>query len=285
MLRRLKVLFHYSKADAALRRGKFDRAVDDLSKVIQAAPDNTAAYHDRGVARQGMGNYRGSIDDFNAAIAIDPRMMMTYSSRGISWKLLGDFERAASDQAKASALSPRFASAHAELGVVYLCKHDLDNAVRSLTTAISLAPNEPNHLKQRGFAFFCQGNFKAAIVDLQQAYDIANDAYALLFLHLARVKTNANASAALETDASQLRTWHWPSAVVGLFLERLSADATIAAAGTPDELAEVQFYLGQWHLIHGDRAEARKALQAAIQACPPWFTEHTAALAELQRLD
>jgi lipoprotein NlpI len=285
MLRRLKVIFHYSKADAALRRGNFDRAADHLSKVIQVAPNNAAAYNDRGVARQGMGDYRGAIDDFNKAIAIAPDMPKAYGGRGISWKFLGDFDRAIADHAKAIAVHPDLADAHGELGVVHLCKHDFHDAISSLTTAINLAPNDPNHLKQRGIAFFCQGDFKAAIADLQRAFDIANDTYALLFLHLSRVKAGANASAALEADAGRLRTWQWPSAVVGLFLERLSADSTIAAASTPDELAEVRFYLGQWHLLHGDRAEARKALQAAAQTCPPWFTEHIAATAELRRLD
>jgi len=285
MLRRLKVLFHYFKADAAARRGNFDRAAGQLSKVIQIAPSNAAAYNDRGLARQGMGNYRGAIDDFNKALAIDRLMVQAYGGRGISRKLLGDFDLAIADHTEAISIDPNLANAHGELGVAHLCKHDFHNAIRSLTTAINLAPNDPSHLQQRGIALFCRGDFKAAIADLQRAFDISNDIYALLFLHLSRVKAGANAGTALETDAGRVRTWQWPSAVVGLFLERLSADSTIAAASTSDEVAEAHFYLGQWHLLHGDRAEARKALQAAAQSCPPWFTEHTAATAELSRLD
>jgi lipoprotein NlpI len=286
MLRRLKIIFHYFRADAAMRRDRFDRAAERLSKVLELEPDNPVAYHDRGVAQQGMGDYRGSIVDFEKAIAIAaaPYLPAAYGSRGISWKMLGDFDRAIADQAEAIALSPRLASAHAELGVVYLCMHDFVSSVRSLTTAIELAPNDSSHLKQRGLALFCRGDFKAAIPDLQRAFKIANDTYALLFLHLSRARADENAAAALEADASKVRIWHWPSAVVGLYLGRLSAETMIAAANTPDELAEAQFYLGQWHLLHGDRTEARKALQAAADACPPWFSEHTAAVAELQRL-
>ena len=44
-----------------------------------------------------------------------------------------------------------------------------------------------------------------------------------------------------------------------------------------DELGEARFYLGQWHLLRGDRVEAKMALQAAAEACPPWFNEHVAA--------
>ncbi|MDA9397278.1 tetratricopeptide repeat protein [Bradyrhizobium sp. CCBAU 45389] len=284
MLRRLKIIFHYFRADAAMRRDQFDRAAERLSKVLELDPANPAAYHDRGVAQQGLGDYRGSIADFDRSIAIAPRMANAYSSRGVSWKFLGNFDRVISDQLAAIALSPRLANAHTELGAAYFCKLDFDSAVRSLTTAIDLAPKDPNCLKQGGLAHFCRGDFRAAIPDLQRAFEIANDTYALLFLHLARARASEDAAAALEMDAAKVRIWHWPSAVVGLYLGRLSADATIAAASTPDDAGEAQFYLGQWHLLRGERAEARKALQAAAEACPPWFSEHVAAIAELQRL-
>ncbi|MGY8705610.1 tetratricopeptide repeat protein [Bradyrhizobium sp. 18BD] len=284
MLRRLKIIFHYFQADAAARRGRFDRAAECLSKVLTFDPANPAAYHDRGVAQQGMGDYRGSIGDFDKAIAIAPKTAAAYSSRGVSWKLLGDFDRALADQLAAIALSPRLAIAHAELGAVSLFRQDFDGSIRSLTTAVDLAPREASHLMLRGVTLFCRGDFKAAVPDLQRAFEIGNDTYALLFLHLARARAGANASAALEADASKVRIWHWPSAAVGLYLGRLSADSTIAAAGTPEEIGEAHFYLGQWHLLQGDHAEARTALQAATQACPPWFNEHVAAVAELQRL-
>ncbi|MGL9618218.1 tetratricopeptide repeat protein [Bradyrhizobium sp. U531] len=285
MLRRLKIVFHYFRANAAMRRDQFDRAAERLSKVLELEPGNPYAHHDRGVALQGMGNYRGSIADLDRSIAIAPRLATAYSSRGISWKFLGDFDRAIADQLAAIALSPRLKDAHTELGAAYFCKHDFDSAVRSLTTAIDLALKEPNCLKQRGLAHFCRGDFRAAIPDLQRAFEVANDTYALLFLHLARARTDEDAATtALETDATKVRIWHWPSAVVGFYLGRVAADTMLAAAGTPDDAGEAQFYLGQWHLLRGEHAEARTALQAAAEACPPWFNEHVAAVAELQRL-
>lgn len=283
MLRRLKIMYHYFRADAAMRRDQYDRAAERLSKVLELEPGNPFAHHDRGVAQQGMGDYRGSIADFDKAIAVAPRLAKAYGSRGISWKFLGDFDRAMSDQLAAIALSPRLADAHTELGVAYFCKHDFDNAARSLTNAIDLAPKDLNSLKQRGLSHFCRRDFRAAIPDFQHAFEIANDTYALLFLHLARARIGENA-AALETDAAKVRIWHWPSAVVGFYLGRLPADAMLAAASTPDDAGEAQFYLGQWHLLRGEQAEARAALQAAAEACPPWFNEHVVAVAELQRL-
>ena len=282
MLRRLKTIFYYSKADAAMRRGRFDRAASDLSKVLQANRDNAAAHHDRGVALQGMGNYRGAIDEFDRAIAINPRLATAYASRGISWKFLGDFDRAIADQTDAIALAPRLSDPHGELGVVHYCKQDFDEAILSLNTAIALAPRNPEYVKYRGITLFCRGDFQAAAIDLKQAFDIAHDVYALLFLCLARVKMGEVTQ--LETEARKLRNWHWPSAITELYLGKRPASSVLAAAGTADERAEAQFYLGQWHLCRGNRDEARIALQAAAQSCPKWFVEHTAAVAELERL-
>jgi lipoprotein NlpI len=285
MLRRLRVIFFYFRADHSMRLGKFDRAASDLSKVIKLAPDNAAAYHDRGVARQGMGDYRGSIDDFDKALEIHPRLATACASRGISWKFLGDFDRAIADQTQAIAISPRLAEAHGELGVVHQCRHDLERSIYNLTTAVTLAPKDPSHLKHRGLALFYRGDFKAAATDLQDALDIADDAYALLFLYLARTKAGEHAILELETRASKLRSQQWPAAIIELYLGRLTVDSALAAAATPDALAEAQFYLGEWQLLLGNRAEAKAALQAAAQSCPRWFIEHTAAIAELKRLE
>jgi lipoprotein NlpI len=276
--------FHYSKADSSFGHSEYNRAISDLSKAIQANPNNPAAYHDRGIAHQALGDYRESIDDFDKALEI-ARLPVTYFSRGISWKFLGKFDRAIADQTQAIALLPSLADAYGELGVVYQCGLDFDASIASLTTALDLAPRESSHFKHRGLALFYRGDFKAAAADLERALDLANDAYAMLFLYLARAKTSENPTLALERCASKLTDARWPAAIFQLYLGRLSVDSAVAAAATPDELAEAQFYVGEWHLIHDRRAEARKAFQMAAQSCPTWFSEYPAAIAELKRME
>jgi rhomboid protease GluP len=57
-----------------------------------------------------------------------------------------------------------------------------------------------------------------------------------------------------------------------------------AAAGKPGDKCEAEFYIGEWHLLRGNNADARSALQAAADTCPKGFVEYDGAVAELKRL-
>lgn len=289
MFKRLRAVFfgsfHHGRADNSFGRGRHDRAISELSKAIQANPNNPAAYNDRGVAYQALGNYHESIDDFDKALEIAPGLAIAYFSRGISWKSLGKFDRAIADQTRAIAIFPDSAEAHSELGVAQQCRLDFDASIASLTTALNLDPREPSHFMHRGLALFYRGDFAAAAADLERALDLATDLPTMLFLYLARANTGENAIPALERQAAKLSDRQWPAAMVELYLGRLSVDSAVAAASTPDERAEAYFYVGEWYLLHDRRAEARKYLQMAAQSCPTWFIEHTAAIAELKRME
>ena len=60
--------------------------------------------------------------------------------------------------------------------------------------------------------------------------------------------------------------------------------ATLAAAVTPEQKCEAQFYVGQWYILKGNRADAQTALKAAVDTCPKTLSEYRAATAELQRI-
>ena len=58
-----------------------------------------------------------------------------------------------------------------------------------------------------------------------------------------------------------------------------------AAAASDGDRCEVQFYLGEWNVLRGDKEEAKLALQKAVEICPKGFIEHAGAGAELNRLN
>jgi lipoprotein NlpI len=82
----------------------------------------------------------------------------------------------------------------------------------------------------------------------------------------------------------------WPAPVSALFAGRLSeaglrAEARKAELGDAIErLCQADFYIGQWHLVHGRPAEGRTALQQAVVNCPGYLFEYHAAVAEMRRL-
>src|SRR4029077_19352362 len=102
---------------------------------------------------------------------------------------------------------------------------------------------------------------------------------------LARARSGSqDAKRDLEQRASGLRSVQWPFPVIKLFLEQGTPETLLAAADKPEEHCEAQFYLGQWHLLRGARANSIEALRSAAKSCPKDFFEYAGALAELKRL-
>ena len=128
------------------------------------------------------------------------------------------------------------------------------------------------------------GDFKGASADLLRSMETDEDAYAMLYRFLARSRAGEAAEAELEANARRLKTEEWPFAVTELYLGKRSPAATLAAAATPEQKCEAQFYLGQWQVVKGNRADAETALRAAVDTCPKTFVEYRAAVAELKRL-
>jgi lipoprotein NlpI len=106
----------------------------------------------------------------------------------------------------------------------------------------------------------------------------------MLFRYIARTRQGEQAASELEANAARLKTKQWPFAVIEFYTGKRSPEATIAAAGNPDNLCEAHFYIGQQHLIGGDRAAAATSIKTAANTCPKTFVEFTAAQAELKRL-
>jgi lipoprotein NlpI len=104
----------------------------------------------------------------------------------------------------------------------------------------------------------------------------------VLFRYLASSRAGQNASAELEANAGRLVTKAWPYAVIDLHLGRHSPEVTREAAG--NNRCEADFHIGEWHLIRGERAEARTLLRAVADTCSKDSIEYGIALAELKRL-
>ena len=117
-----------------------------------------------------------------------------------------------------------------------------------------------------------------------RAVELEDDIYAMLFRFLARTRAGETAAAELEANAGRLKTKEWPYAVAELYLGKRSPAATLDAAIKPDDRCEAQFYIGQWHILKSNAAEAASALKVAVDTCPKTFVEFTAAIAELNRL-
>src|SRR5262249_12252821 len=109
--------------------------------------------------------------------------------------------------------------------------------------------------------------------------------YAMLWRHLAAARAGLPGDDGRLARAVSAVGAHWPAPGGAVFLGRLSAAATIAAARTPAPASEGRLYVGAWKLLRNDKAGAAAGWQAALDRCPKSFIEYKGARAELQRLN
>jgi lipoprotein NlpI len=98
----------------------------------------------------------------------------------------------------------------------------------------------------------------------------------------------------LKASASQLNLAQWPGPVVNLLLGQSAPQAVINAAQDPDprvqreRLCEAYFYIGEYLLIEGEKAEqkaeATRMFHAAVETNITSLFEYASAKAELKRL-
>jgi len=218
------------------------------------------------------------------AIQQNPSDKVSYLNRGVGHQRNDDLDRALADYTKAIEIDPQFAPAYTNRGVVYEMKGDLDRALADHTKAIEIDPTNDVSWRHLALARYRGGDFKGAAADLLRSLELEDDVYAMLLRYLARARSGETAEAELEANAGRLKDKAWPYAVIELYLGKRSPAATIDAAAKSDDRCEAQFYVGEWHLLKGNKTEAAAALRIAVDTCPKTFTEYTTAVFELKRL-
>jgi tetratricopeptide (TPR) repeat protein len=114
------VLVYFNRGNAFSKVGQYQRAIEDLSRVIHWKPDYTSAYSNRGVAYHELGQYQQAIEDYNKAIRLEPNYASAYSNRGITYHKLGQYQQAIEDYNEAIRLEPDDTLAYYNRGITYL---------------------------------------------------------------------------------------------------------------------------------------------------------------------
>ena len=266
-------------------KGDYDLAMQDLDQGVQLDPTNAMIYQNRGAAYERMGERERAIADYDQAIQLDPKNALSYLNRGSAYESKGDHDRAIRNYDEAIQLDAKNAVAYLNRGDAYVSKGDYGRAIQDYDQAIQLNPMNADAHSGRGRAYFDQGNFKEAALALSRANELEDNAYSIIWHYLARQRGGENGRAELEADATRLKSKDWPYPVIELYLGGRSPAEVLSLAGKPEERCEAEFYSGEWHLLHGNRAAAATALQAAADMCSKDFFEYKGALAELKRLN
>jgi tetratricopeptide (TPR) repeat protein len=276
---------YVNRGNAHADRQDFDQAIADYGEALGRNPTHAVVYYDRGNAWRMKGDYDKAIADYDRAIVLAPRYEDAFVNRGIAYARKGDADRAISEFTTALMLDGSDVAAYRNRADAYLDNGDFARALEDYDEAIRRLPGDADAYRGRGYLHFYAGEFAAAADDLARVLMAEpDDTYAMLWSFLATARAGISTDdVRLERSASGGQT-DWPVPVIELMLGRRIAEATLAAAGTPAQQCEAQFYVGEWKLLRGDRSGAAAAWQAAVDRCPRSFIEYKGARAELKRL-
>ena len=96
-----------SKREGEIRRQtRLKNKIEEFSEIIRLAPNNIAAYRERGHAYLEAGLYEKSIADYTAALQLDPKNRFAFEWRAFAHEYFGAFDPAITDYRSSLELDP-----------------------------------------------------------------------------------------------------------------------------------------------------------------------------------
>ena len=169
---------YYNRGTAYSTIGKYDGAIEDLTKAIELRPDDSGAYHNRGATYYDKKKYELAIKDFNNAINLSPDDASLYIARGIAYIGRREYEYATADFSKAIELNPIDAGAYNGRGMSHYRNAGFDSAIADFSQAIQLNPDLAHAYCNRGEAWLHLRDWEKAKSDLMVAKDKGTDVIA-----------------------------------------------------------------------------------------------------------
>ena len=239
------------------------RAQADTGPVARAAaalaadPRNVDLIIALGVAQSGARQFREAIATFTRGIAIAPDNAMLYRWRGHRHLSLREFDAANADLTHGLALDSTIYGLWYHLGVLRYVRGDFAGAAEAFARAQPRAPDAG---------------------ELAGATDWR-------WMSLARAGRRAAADSMLATHPDSLPTTVAYHQRLRLYRGEIGPDSALTTADTSDvAVATLSYGVGNWYLVRGDTAQARRWFERAVASGGWPAFGFIAAEAELRRL-
>jgi tetratricopeptide (TPR) repeat protein len=214
-------------------------AVKNARAAVDADPKNIAKIIDLGVAQSGARQFREAIETFTRGLEIEPSNALLLRWRGHRYLSVREFDRAFADLTRGGAIDSTIYGIWYHLGVVQ----------------------------------YLRGDFAAAAASFAKAQPIAPDAGELagstdwLWMSLSRAGRGAEAKAMLDRRPDSKPVTNAYTRRLQLYRGEIGPDAVITPADTDDvQVATLAYGLGNWYLVRGDKAQARRWFERSIQS-------------------
>ena len=222
-------------------------AVKAARAALEANPKDIARIIDLGVAQSGARQFREAIATFTRGLEIEPDNALLLRWRGHRYLSVREFDRAFADLSRGSKIDPTIYGNWYHLGVVQFLRGDFADAAASFAKAQLIAPDAG---------------------ELQGSVD-------WLWMSLSRAGRGAEAKAMLDgmpdrrPDLKPVTNAYTQR--IRLYRGEIGPDAVLTPADSDDvQIATLAYGLGNWYMVRGDKAEARKWFERSVQASGGW---------------
>lgn len=212
--------------------------------------------------------------------------------RASAYDQRGDFDQAIKDLDESIRLNPSSSHAVDTRGWEYLRKFDYKQAIENFDRAIELEPKNDYAYANRGIARFLSGDFANAEIDFGMSERLAPKsarAYATIKRTLAGLRAASEKGAKPDDGSIKIgvNLTQWPGQIIAYYTGVSSREAVLHAAQFPYanwKECQAYFYLGEYALMQGNRAEAIDLLQKSIDTQAKSDAEYALAEGELRNL-
>src|SRR5579883_582395 len=278
----IESVHNYAVAMEALSNGKFEEALKNFSKAVDADANFGLAYAGMAIASNNMDNKRDAKKYIQEALKhIDPMTERErYRTRGLYYFITGDQQKCSEEYGALLARYPSDVAAYNNLGVCYSYLRNIPKALDNMARAIQLLPKRPLYQFNHALYQIYAGDFSAAEKEVQAAQQL-NPGFPRGYINLAYIalggnnsekaesafrdlaKTSANGASLAESGFADVDIYRGRFSDAAKILERGAAEDV--AAGRSDAAADKLNALAYVQNLRGQNRDAAFSADRAMK--------------------
>ena len=165
------------RARLAEEQGRFEVAVKDLSCVIGRQPQHETALMQRGLLLHRRGQFEAAVSDFDQVLTLRPAAADVFYRRGLARHQLGQDEQAVEDLNHCLLLNSQCADAVYVKANIEAGRGDIDAALALYAKALEIAPTHAAAWYNRGNLLFNKDDFSGSVECWTKAVEFQPDLF------------------------------------------------------------------------------------------------------------
>jgi type IV pilus biogenesis/stability protein PilW len=166
---------HNNLANAYLKQGKIDDAIQTASHAIEIEPTYGVAHYNLGNLYAQQGKFELARRHFEEALRLYPNYADVHSNYGQLLAERGDIESGIEHFRKAIELNPALSRAHLNLGVALVKQGRLNEAISPLQQAVRLTPESAEASYYLGSVYAALNRYADAAESFKRSLQIQSD--------------------------------------------------------------------------------------------------------------